>query len=60
MKSFDLFFGVSLGELLLSHSDNLSKTLQLTSMSAVEGQKIADMTVCTLKSIRTDNQSEGR
>ena len=34
MKSFDFFFGVSLGELLLNHSDNLSKTLKLTSMSA--------------------------
>lgn len=28
MKSFDFFFGVSLEELLLNHSDNLSKTLQ--------------------------------
>ena len=28
MTSFDFFFGVSLGELLLKHSDNLSKTLQ--------------------------------
>ena len=45
MKSFDFYFGVSLGELLLNHSDNLSKTLQSASMSAAEGQKIADMTI---------------
>ena len=32
MKSFDFFFGASLGELLLSHSDNLSKTLQSSAM----------------------------
>ena len=54
MKSFDFYFGVSLGELLLNHSDNLSKTLQSASMSAAEGQKIADMTIRTMNSIRTD------
>ena len=53
MKSFDFYFGVSLGELLLNHSDNLSKTLQSASMSAAVGQKIADLTVCTLNSICT-------
>lgn len=36
MKTFN-FFGVLLGELLLRHSDNLSRTLQATQMSAVEG-----------------------
>ena len=66
MKSFDLYFGVSLGELLLNHSDNLSKTLQSASMSAAEGQKIADMTIRMLDSIHTDerfleiNQTEGK
>ena len=43
-----------LGELLLRHSDNLSKTLQSPHMSAAEGQKVAAMTVKTLKSLRTD------
>jgi len=56
MESFDYFFGISLGELLLRHSDNLSKTLQSSSMSAAEGQKIAEMTVITLQSIRSDEQ----
>ena len=55
MKSFDFYFGVSLGELLLKHSDNLSKTLQSSGMSAAEGQKIADITVRSLNSIRTDD-----
>jgi len=55
MKSFYFYFGVSLGELLLNHSDKLSKTLQSGTMSAAEGQKIADMTVHTLNSIRTDD-----
>eukprot|EP00731_Ephydatia_muelleri_P021231 Em0013g958a len=43
-----------LGELLLRHSDNLSKTLQSRHMSAAEGQKVAAMTVKKLKSLRTD------
>lgn len=51
MRSFKFFFGVSLGELLLIHRDNLSKTLQSSSMLAAEGQKKADMTICTLQSI---------
>ena len=54
MKSFDFYFGVSLGELLFNHSDNLSKILQSASMSAAEGQKIEDMTIHTLNSVRTD------
>ena len=58
MKSFDFFFGASLGELLLSHSDNLSKTLQSSTMSAAEGQRIANMTVTTLESLRTDENFE--
>lgn len=56
MTRFDFFFGVSLGELLLNHSDNLSRTLQASSMSAAERQKIANMTVKTLQAIRTDNE----
>ena len=31
MKSFNFLYGVSLGELLLMHSDNLSKTLHFSS-----------------------------
>ena len=38
MKSINYFFGASLGQLILKHSDNLSKNLQATSMSAAEGQ----------------------
>ncbi len=56
MNSFDFFYGLVLAELLLSHSDNLSKTLQSSSMSAAEGQRIAEMTVHTLQKIR-DNES---
>lgn len=47
MQSFDFFFGLILGELLLRHTDNLSRTLQ-KSCSACEGQMVADMTKKTL------------
>ena len=56
MASFDFLFGVSLGALILTHSDNLSKTLQHKSMSAAEGQHIAKLTVDVLKSIRQPEQ----
>ena len=54
MKSFDFLFGVALGELLLMHSDNLSKTLQHKHLSAAEGQASADLSVKTLEKIRDD------
>ena len=54
MRTFNFFFGLVLGELVLRHSDNLSMTLQSVQISAAEGQKVADMTVTTLQSIRSD------
>ena len=54
-KNFRCFFGVLLEELILKHSDNLSKTLQSPKLSASEGQRIATMTVKTLQSLRTDS-----
>ena len=44
MESFDFFFGISLAELVLSHGDNLSATLQSSTISATEGQHVASMT----------------
>ena len=54
MMRFDYFFGVSLGLLILRHTDNLSKTMQKADILAAEGQAIAVMTVSTLKSLRND------
>ena len=53
MKFFD-FFGVVLGELVLMHSDNLSKTLQHKHLSAAEGQATAALSVKTIEKIRDD------
>ena len=56
MESFNYFFGISIGELVLKHGDNLSKALQNESISAAEGQKLASMTVSTLTKIRDAEQ----
>ncbi len=49
METFNFFFGISLGELVLRHSDNLSRTLQSPRLSAAEAQKFVKMTVKTLE-----------
>ena len=54
MMRFDYFFGVSLGLLILRHTDNLSKTMLKADISAAEGQAKTVMTVSTLKSLRND------
>ena len=57
MQTFDFFFRLSLGERLFFHSHNLSKTLQSTTMSAVSGQRLTQLTKSVLESIRTDVDS---
>ena len=51
---FDYLFGVILGECILNHTDNLSITLQNSSLTASEGQSIAELTCQTLEKIRSD------
>ena len=55
MQTFDFLFGVSLGNLLLRHTDNLSKTLQLKSLSAAKGQRLATLTLHVLQSLRDED-----
>ena len=54
MGKFDFLFGVVLGQLILGHSDNLSKSLQKKTCSAAEGQEVAHMVIKTLQGIRTE------
>ena len=54
METFRYFYGVTLGELMLQHTDNLSRTLQKSDISAAQGQEVAGLTVKTLQKIRTD------
>ena len=54
MKNCDFVYGVLLGELVLGHSDNLSRTLQDPKLSAVQAQDCTNKTVETMISIRND------
>ncbi len=54
MSTFDYLYGNILGELILRHTDNLSRTLQHKTLSSAEGQQVAQMTLETLKKIRSE------
>ena len=55
MGTFYYYFGVSLSAQILRISDNLSKTLQDTHISASEGQAVSSLTVKTLEKMRSDD-----
>ena len=54
MQSFNFFFGIQLGVLVLRHTDNLSSTLQHTHLSCYKAQQIAKVCLSTLKGMRED------
>lgn len=54
MKTFSFLFDIKLGEMILSHSDNISRALQHQELSASECQVLAKMTVRTMETMRTD------
>ena len=54
IETFDFFFGVELGEIVLNMADNLSKALQGSSVLASDGQSLMKMTVETIQSMRSD------
>ena len=54
METFQFYFALLLAEMVLRHTDNLSKTLQKPELSSLEGYEIAMLTVKTLQSIRTE------
>ena len=50
------FFGLQLSETILCFTDNLSKkTLQKQSLPATEGQHLAELTILTLKGMRSED-----
>ena len=54
MHTFRFLFGLLLSELVLRHTDKLSKTLQNPELSSVEGHEIAMLTMATLQDVRSD------
>ena len=51
-------FGLMFAERVLQHTDNLSKTLQNPNLTAIEGERIAQLTQSTLLLMRTDDNYE--
>ena len=49
MKEFDFLFGLMLAEHILKHTDNLSKTIQATTMLAVEVHGLSNLCIQGLK-----------
>ena len=58
MKSFDFLFGCSLGQLILKQTDNLSRTLQDPTLSAAQGQAVAEDVATTLAKDRNNESFE--
>lgn len=56
MNTFNYYFGAVVAEMILSHSDNLSRTLQKADISAAAGQDVAELTVKTLSSLRSEDK----
>lgn len=54
MAEFQFFYGLNLSQRLFAISDNLSKTLQKESMSALNGLHLAELTIATYERMRTD------
>lgn len=55
METFQFFFSLQLAEMILRHTNNLSKTLQNPKLSSTQGYEIAMLTVKTLQSICTES-----
>ena len=49
-------FGIHFAHLILSHTDNLSQTLQGTQMTAVDDQHVSRACATNLESIRSENE----
>ena len=57
MKKFDFYYGLLLSQRLHALTDNLSKTLQNKNMPAINGQRLARLTLSTLESMHNDHDA---
>ena len=55
MHCFDYYFGVYVLQLLLRHSDSLSKAFHNSEMSICEGQTLAALSIKTLEKMHNDD-----
>ena len=54
MKEFDFLFCLMLAEKLLKHCDNLSRTIQSSSMPAVEAHRLSELCIRVFQKMRDD------
>ena len=54
ISTSDYFYGLGPGILLMSHSDNLSASLQTNDLCAADVQAMTNHTVATFKKMRMD------
>ena len=52
MYTFSYIYAVTILQLALRHSDNLSKTLQKSFLTSYQEKEMADLTMQTINSIR--------
>ena len=57
MNAFEFYYACSLAEMILRHTDNLSKTLQRKDISAAEGRQVAELVKKTLQSLRGESHA---
>ena len=57
MDTFKYYYAATLAEMVLRHTDNLSKTLQREGISAAQGQQVAELVKKTLESLRADTHA---
>ena len=55
MKEFDFPFGLVPAERILKHTDNLSKTIQATTMPAVEARGLSKLCIQVFEKMRTED-----
>ena len=55
INTVNYFYGVAILQLVLRHSDNLSKTLQKSSCISCQGKEIDDLTLQTINSLRSES-----
>ena len=58
MNYFNFMYGLRLSMLVLTHSDNLSATLQTPNICAADAQKTANLVIDTLQKLRTDERAQ--
>ena len=57
MQTFSYFYGLQLAIEELSHSENLSSSLQRAELCAVDAQKNSNLSVTVLRGIQSDRDA---